>query len=80
MKFPYHNANDGFLNNCHISGKNNLLELIDLGNQPLSDTLIDEQNLNKKEKYTIEPKKMLFLLEKYRTISYSYISFRIKDI
>jgi hypothetical protein len=51
MKFPYHNANDGFLNNCHISGKNDLIELIDLGNQPLSDTLIDEQNLKKKEKY-----------------------------
>ena len=51
MKFPYHNANDGYLNNCQISGINNLVEFIDLGNQPLSDTLLDEKNLEKKEKY-----------------------------
>ena len=51
MKFPFHNASDGFLNTCQISGKNDLVELIDLGNQPLSDTLLDKENLNEKEKY-----------------------------
>ena len=51
MRFPFHNADDGYLNTCQISGKDNLLELIDLGNQPLSDTLIDKKNLNKEEKY-----------------------------
>lgn len=50
MRFPFHNADDGYLNTCQISGKDNLVELIDLGNQPLSDTLI-EKNLNKEEKY-----------------------------
>ena len=51
MKFPFHNAKDGYLNTCQISGKDNLVELIDLGNQPLSDTLIEKKNLNKEEKY-----------------------------
>ncbi len=51
MRFPFHNADDGYLNTCQISGKDNLVELIDLGNQPLSDTLIDKKNLNKEEKY-----------------------------
>ena len=51
MKFPFHNAHDGFLNTCQISGKNDLVEFIDLGNQPLSDTLLDKDNLNEKEKY-----------------------------
>ena len=51
MKFPFHNADDGYLNICQISGKDNLVELIDLGNQPLSDTLIEKKNLNKEEKY-----------------------------
>jgi 2-polyprenyl-3-methyl-5-hydroxy-6-metoxy-1,4-benzoquinol methylase len=51
MRFPFHNADDGYLNTCQISGKDNLVELIDLGNQPLSDTLIEKKNLNKEEKY-----------------------------
>jgi 2-polyprenyl-3-methyl-5-hydroxy-6-metoxy-1,4-benzoquinol methylase len=51
MRFPFHNADDGYLNTCQISGKDNLVDLIDLGNQPLSDTLIEKKNLNKEEKY-----------------------------
>lgn len=51
MKFPFHDADDGYLNTCQISGKDNLVELIDLGNQPLSDTLIEKKNLNNEEKY-----------------------------
>ena len=50
MKFPFHNAKDGYLNTCQISGEDNLKELIDLGNQPLSDTLIEKENLSKEEK------------------------------
>ena len=45
MRFPFHNADDGYLNTCQISGKDNLVDLIDLGNQPLSDTLIEKKKL-----------------------------------
>lgn len=50
MKFPFHNVQDGSLDFCQITGKKNLLEVIDLGLQPLSDTLIEEKDIEKKEK------------------------------
>lgn len=51
MRFPFHNANNGLLDYCHISGEKNLIEVIDLGDQPLSDTLIEHSELKKKEKF-----------------------------
>ncbi len=50
MKFPYHNAKDGFQKNCQITGKENLIDVVDLGNQPLSDTLLTKEKLNLGEK------------------------------
>jgi len=50
MKFPFHNPADGQLDVCQISGEDNLVEVINLGNQPLSDTLLEQKDLNKKEK------------------------------
>ena len=51
MKFPFQDLKDGKSNYCQISGKNNLIEFIDLGEQPLSDTLIEKKNLSKNEKF-----------------------------
>ena len=51
MKFPFQDLNDGKTDCCQISGEKNLVEFIDLGSQPLSDTLIERKNLEKKEKF-----------------------------
>ncbi len=51
MKFPFQDLNDGKTDYCQISGKKNLVEFIDLGSQPLSDTLIERKNLEEKEKF-----------------------------
>ncbi len=51
MKFPFQDLKDGKSDYCQISGKNNLIEFIDLGEQPLSDTLIEKKNLSKKDKF-----------------------------
>jgi len=69
MKFPFHNPKDGPLNICQISGEKNLVELIDLGSQPLSDTLLEEKDLNKKEK--IYPLKIL----RSPTLGHSQLNF-----
>ena len=45
------NPGDGILNHCMISGSKDLEEVIDLGNQPLCDTLINKEDLNKKENF-----------------------------
>jgi len=50
MKFPFHNVQNGLLDYCQITGKKNLIKVIDLGLQPLSDTLIEEKNIEKQEK------------------------------
>ena len=46
MKFSFQNVTDGNLDYCQISGKKNLKEFIDLGDQPLSDTLLEKKDLN----------------------------------
>lgn len=69
MKFHYHNVKDGHLKTCQISGEDNLLEVIDLGNQPLSDTLVEKKDLNKDEKYF--PLKIL----RSPTLGHSQLSF-----
>ena len=47
----FRDVNDGLLEYCQISGSSeDLVEVIDLGFQPLSDTLLDRKNLSNKEK------------------------------
>lgn len=69
MKFPHHDAKDGLQTNCQISGKKNLIEVIDLGNQPLSDTLIDKNDLDSEEK--VYPLKVL----RSPTLGHSQLSY-----
>ena len=49
--FTYQNQKNGIQKYCQISGKKNLIDVIDLGNQPLADTLIKRSDLNVKEKF-----------------------------
>lgn len=51
MKYSFQNVKDGNLDYCQITGQKNLKEFIDLGIQPLSDTLLEKKDLkNSKEK------------------------------
>ena len=50
-KFKFHDAKDGYLNNCQISNKNDLVEALDLGFQPLGDSLLTANELKKPETY-----------------------------
>lgn len=49
-KYNFQNIKNGKQSYCQISGKKNLIDVIDLGNQPLADSLIKKKDLNKKEK------------------------------
>ncbi len=49
-KFSFQNIKNGNQTYCQITKKKNLIEAIDLGNQPLADSLIEKKDLNKKEK------------------------------
>lgn len=49
-KYKFQNLKNGNQRYCQITNKKNLVEVIDLGNQPLADSLIEKKNLNKKEK------------------------------
>jgi hypothetical protein len=49
-KYKFQNLKNGNQRYCQITNKKNLIEVIDLGNQPLADSLIEKKNLNKKEK------------------------------
>ena len=49
-KYKFQNLKNGNQKYCQITNKKNLIEVIDLGNQPLADSLIEKKNLNKKEK------------------------------
>lgn len=49
-KYKFQNLKNGKQAYCQISGKQNLIDVIDLGNQPLADTLIKKKDLNKKIK------------------------------
>jgi len=51
MKYSFQDINSGFLNYCQISGEKNMIEVIDLGDQPLSDTLLNKDDLRKPEKF-----------------------------
>ena len=42
-----HNYNIGYLNHCQICYSKNLIEVIDLGYQPLADDLIKKTNINR---------------------------------
>ena len=50
-KYSFHNAKDGYLKSCQISNRNDLEEVLDLGFQPLGDSLLTKQQLNQPEKY-----------------------------
>ena len=49
-KFKFQNLKNGNQDYCQISGRKNLIEVVDLGNQPLADTLIEKKNFYKTEK------------------------------
>ena len=46
-KYNFQNIKNGKQSYCQISGKKNLIDVIDLGNQPLADSLIQKKDLNK---------------------------------
>jgi len=48
--YPYHDAKPGILNKCQISDRDDLEFVIDLGNQPLCDTLLSKEDLKIPEK------------------------------
>ena len=50
MKYSFHDAKVGKLNKCQISNKDDLELVIDLGHQPLCDTLLNDEDLDKHEK------------------------------
>ncbi len=49
MKYRSHNAKEGYLNTCQITGSSNYFEAIDLGSQPPCDALLEKKDLNKPE-------------------------------
>tara|TARA_B110000438_G_scaffold289492_1_gene324126 strand:- start:383 stop:1642 length:1260 start_codon:yes stop_codon:yes gene_type:complete len=50
MIYKFHDANSGILDRCQISNRNDLDFVIDLGDQPLCDTLLSKNDLKKIEK------------------------------
>jgi hypothetical protein len=54
MKYKFQNLKDGYVDYCQISGKKNLVEFIDLGHQPLSDTLITKNEIINEKKYPLK--------------------------
>ena len=50
-KFNFHDAKNGALLKCQISGKDDLELAIDLGFQPLGDSLLTKEELNKPETF-----------------------------
>ena len=52
--YKFQNLKDGQQSYCQITKKNNLKEVIDLGDQPLADSLIEKRNLNKKKSQFLE--------------------------
>ena len=44
-----HNINAGYNDSCQITGNKGLSEVIDFGQQPLCDTLLSKEDLNKPE-------------------------------
>ena len=50
MNYKFHDAQPGVLDFCQISGKNDIEQVIDLGHQPLCDSLLLKKNLNEPEK------------------------------
>lgn len=49
--YKYHDANDGALKTCQITGNNDLEEVLDLGFQPLGDSLLTKEQLSEPENY-----------------------------
>ena len=45
-KIPHHDAKDGKLDHCQITGSENLFEAIDLGHQPPCDALLTKEQLD----------------------------------
>ena len=56
MKYSFQNVKNGNLDYCQITGQKNLKEFIDLGIQPLSDTLLEKKDLKnfKEKKYPLK--------------------------
>ena len=50
-KIEYHDVKDGSLDYCQISGRKDLVEAIDLGFQPLGDSLLTEEQLTEPESF-----------------------------
>ena len=49
--YRYHDAADGALKTCQISGNDDLIEVLDLGFQPLGDSLLTKEQLFEPESY-----------------------------
>jgi hypothetical protein len=49
MIYEHHNAKDGYLDTCQITGSSNYFEAIDLGCQPPCDALLEATDLNEPE-------------------------------
>ena len=54
MKYKFQDLPDGEVDYCQISGKKDLIEFIDLGYQPLSDTLVTKNEINNEKKYPLK--------------------------
>ena len=51
MKIPQHDFAPGKIECCQVCGSKNLKLIVDLGHQPLCDSLLDPEDLNKPETY-----------------------------
>lgn len=49
--YKFHDAKDGALKTCQITGNNDLEEVLDLGFQPLGDSLLTKEQLSEPENY-----------------------------
>ena len=68
-KYKFQNLKKGNQTYCQITGKKNLVDSIDLGKQPLADSLLEKKDLNKKE--TKYPLKLL----RSPTLGYGQLSY-----
>ena len=56
----FQNINPGNLEYCQISGKNDLYEVIDLGEQPLCDSLLTSEDVNLRRRTDVSEELRLF--------------------
>lgn len=68
-KFKFHDAKNGYLRKCQISNRDDLVEALDLGFQPLGDSLLTKEQLNQPE--THYPLKLM----RSKTLGHSQLSY-----